>query len=140
MPAILAIEELNDISRAIVDTVLIKDEGEIGLKFASQAESKKLNKRYAGNNYATDVLSFAYEGSGLKNIGDIVVCTELAKTQAKQYGMSHNAELSLLIVHGALHLLNYDHQTEQDASSMDWLQSAIMKTLNKEYRDFQWLH
>lgn len=139
LPTQLKPETLQKISEAVVDNTLLKREATVGLKFVGEAESKKLNKQYAYHDYATDVLSFPYPESE-DTLGDIVICLPVAKSQAKTYEVSVQTELTLLLVHGILHLLNYDHQSTQDTASMDWLQGAIMKSLNLEYRDFKWSH
>ncbi len=139
LPAELKPEVLQKIAESVVDNTLLKHEANVGLKFVGEAESKKLNKQYAYNDYATDVLSFPYPESK-DTLGDIVICLPVAKAQAKTYEVSVQTELSLLLIHGILHLLNYDHQSTQDTASMDWLQGAIMKSLNLEYRDFKWSH
>lgn len=133
-------KNLRSIEQAVQTNTLFKGEHTVGLKFVNQSESRKLNKQYANNDYATDVLSFEYSSDRGDSMGDIVICTPIAAQQAKENGISLNAELTLLIVHGVLHLLKYDHQTDQDTASMDWLQSAIMKSLNYQYRDFKWSH
>lgn len=140
LPTPLSQGDLIKIGSAIVDTVLVKNSAEVGLKFVSTAESRRLNKQYSGNDYATDVLAFEYDSNDTESLGDIVVCASQAKEQAERYGVDVKSELVLLIVHGILHLLQYDHQSEQDTASMDWLQGAIMKLLKYEYRNFQWSH
>ena len=134
---------LDKIAAATIENSAAKQGGVVGLKFTTEADSKKLNKKYAHHDYPTDVLSFPYQvdqGSTDQSLGDIVICLPIAKTQAKKYEMSLKSELTLLIAHGLLHLLGYDHQSTQDAASLDWMQGAIMKALKQQYRDFQWSH
>lgn len=140
LPTGLKPKALQKIADSVVENTLLKRDANVGLKFVTEAGSKKLNKEYADNNYSTDVLSFPYPENEDGTLGDIVICLPIAQAQAKKYNVSVESELSLLIVHGILHLLNYDHQSGQDTASMDWLQGAIMKSLNFEYRDFKWSH
>ena len=69
-----------------------------------------------------------------------MVCLEIAKQQAIDNKISQDAELSLLIAHGTLHILGFDHQNSAQVTSLDALQSDIMNKLNYEYRDFKWSH
>ena len=133
--------QIESIERAISASMGGPGEYFIGLSFVSQDVIQKMNNSYAGNNYPTDVLSFDYSESVKGGaIGDIAVCTQLAKAQAKEYDTSLEAELSLLVVHGALHILGEDHQTNAEITSLDQLQSDIMSTMNYKYRDFKWSH
>lgn len=79
---------------------------------------KALNRRYRGKNYATDVLSFeapaAFRSQGL--LGELVICTTLAKRQAREQGHAPETELEVLLVHGVLHLLGFDHEKGRRAA------------------------
>jgi rRNA maturation RNase YbeY len=73
---------------------------------------RKLNLQYRGKDSATDVLSFpappVFRRQGL--LGELVICTPVARRQAREYGHSLGRELEVLIVHGLLHLQGYDHE------------------------------
>lgn len=81
---------------------------------------RELNKKYRNRNYATDVLSFPAGGGDY--LGDVVICTEIAREQAR--GSLLN-ELQVLSLHGLLHLLGYDHEVDQ--GEMDHLESALRR-------------
>ena len=134
----LGVEELAKIGQAISATTNNKIPRNIGLAFVTAKKIRELNKHYAENDYVTDVLSFEYGTD--ESLGDIAICEKVAKLQAKEHSVSEKSELSLLVIHGTLHLLGYDHQSKADTASLDWLQGDIMKSLNYEYRDFKWLH
>lgn len=142
--SLLTSGQLSEIAQAISHKLSITTDQSIGIAFVTQLQIRKLNKEYAGNDYATDVLSFDYGESGSvtiqSNIGDIVICKEIAKKQAGEYGVNVESELALLTIHGSLHILGYDHQTKSQGASLDRLQGDIMKTLNYKYRDFKWSH
>lgn len=127
------------IAKAIEKELNLEGQVSIGLAFVDKRTIQELNSKYANNDYPTDVLSFEY-GQGEASIGDIAICTEIAKQQAKENDISEEEELSLLLVHGTLHVLGYDHQTEEQIASIDALQGDIMKILNYKYRDFKWAH
>ncbi len=132
--------QLESISKAISDIMKIEKVANVGLAFVDVNTIKELNSKYADNDYPTDVLSFEYGDDEEGNIGDIAICKDIAISQAKENNISLEAELTLLLVHGVLHILGYDHQDEDQIASLDTIQSDIMKKLNYEYRDFKWSH
>jgi rRNA maturation RNase YbeY len=132
-------QQIVKIAKAIEKALNLEDQVSIGLAFVDKKTIQELNAKYANNDYPTDVLSFEY-GQGEVSIGDIAICTEIAKQQAKENDISDQVELSLLLVHGTLHVLGYDHQTKAEIASIDAVQGDIMKILNYKYRDFKWEH
>jgi probable rRNA maturation factor len=83
---------------------------------------KELNKRFAGNDYATDVLAFPMiddEEETESLLGDVVVCPAVAEENARKLGHGLTPELDTILVHGTLHLLGYDHQGVEDKEAMD---------------------
>ena len=96
----------------------------------------KINRDYRGIDRPTDVISFAFLDNEDRNalykskepvcLGDIYISVDKAKEQAIEYGHSLNRELSFLFVHGLLHLLGYDHMTEEDEKVMFRLQDEIL--------------
>jgi probable rRNA maturation factor len=85
---------------------------ELSVSLVNTEEMAQLHVQYAGEAGATDVLSFTMDEEGL--LGDVVICPEVAKTQSPDL----DAELRLLLVHGILHLLGYDHQEDQERAAM----------------------
>jgi probable rRNA maturation factor len=85
---------------------------ELSLSFVSPEEMEDLHVRYLGEPGPTDVLSFPMEDEQL--LGDVVVCPAVAALN----GPDVAAELRLLVVHGVLHLLGYDHNKEADRAEM----------------------
>jgi probable rRNA maturation factor len=88
---------------------------ELSVSFVSADEMAALHVKYAGESGPTDVLSFTMDEEGL--LGDVVICPEVAAEQARDLP----EELRLLLVHGILHLLGYDHQEEEERKAM-WAQ------------------
>jgi len=87
-----------------------------------------LNRKYLGRDYATDVLSFGYgEGivDGVEFLGDIVIAPEVALRQALRWRCRPEQELRKLLVHGMLHLLGFNHET--DAGEMNALQRRLLR-------------
>lgn len=118
---------------------------EVSLTITTDEEIRELNRRYRDVDAATDVLSFPlleYErpeqpenrfplppGEPLP-LGDIVVSYPRAVEQAEAYGHSLDRELAFLIVHGAMHLLGYDHQSPADEQQMRREEEAVLSGLN----------
>ncbi len=101
---------------------------EVGVVFVSDREMTKLNAAHRGKKKTTDVLSFGDGERGL--LGDIVISVAQAERQAKAAKKPLRREIALLVVHGVLHLLGYDHETLVDEKAMFSLQARILKSQN----------
>jgi probable rRNA maturation factor len=93
----------------------------------------ELNERYRGIAGPTDVLSFecddlcaATDPDEPVTIGDVVIAPEVAEEQAREYGHTVEEELNLLLVHGVLHLLGYEHEEDEDAVVMQARERALL--------------
>ncbi|MEW6007994.1 MAG: rRNA maturation RNase YbeY [bacterium] len=89
-------------------------EGEISIAFVNDNEMRDLNKRFKGKDRPTDVLAFLLNPkSQILNpkflFGEVIISTERAKRQAREYGISFIEEIITLLIHGLLHLLGYKH-------------------------------
>ena len=112
----------------------IEEEAELSVTFVDKEEIQEINKMYRDKDKVTDVISFALEEdepeiTGLdmpRVLGDIIICTDVAKEQANNYGHSFERELGFLALHGFLHLLGYDHMNEQDEKEMFGRQEQIL--------------
>lgn len=94
------------------------------LVFLPKNEAKQLNKQFRGKDYATDVLSF--DSMDPDSLGELIFCPEVLIKQAAEHGLSFRDELCYMTLHGLLHLLGYDHETnEADAKKMFRLQDSI---------------
>lgn len=113
------------------------------VSFVDESEIQSLNKKHRNVDKVTDVLSFPMleikPGDDIKEfreeqeeifLGDIVICTKRAKEQAKDYGHSYNRELCFLALHGLLHLLGYDHMTDEEEKEMMGLAEKILTKAN----------
>lgn len=118
----------------------IDDDAEATLVFVDDNEIRELNYQYREKNCPTDVLSFAIleendeepdfeDPIGEMLLGDIVISLERAVVQAEEYGHSFERELAFLTVHGILHLLGYDHETEEEEKLMFARQEEILAHL-----------
>ena len=116
---------------------------EVTVAFVSDAEIAKMNAHFRGKHGPTDVLSFPAQNrprsvrrrrsrSGFKEdtLGDIAIAPATAKRYAKKTGRSLDSELRVLMLHGVLHLLGYDH--ERDRGQMDRLEQRLRRRLGLE--------
>jgi probable rRNA maturation factor len=85
----------------------------LSITFVGRATMSQLNHRYLGHHGPTDVISFGLGRVGRRGavVGDVYICAEIARENAKTQGISAGEELLRLVVHGTLHVLGYDHPT-----------------------------
>jgi probable rRNA maturation factor len=100
--------------------------GEISFALVNNEIIHKLNRQYRNQDKPTDVLSFPMDDEVW---GDVVISTEQAALQAKEYGHSLKRELGYLAVHGVLHLLGYDHLNPEDKLVMRLREEQILEAL-----------
>jgi probable rRNA maturation factor len=103
--------------------------GQVSLLFTGEAEIRALNRKFRGLDRATDVLSFPWEsaGSGEGYLGDIAISLPTARRYARQAGWPLRDELRFLVLHGVLHLLGHDHET--DSGAMNLLQADLARKI-----------
>lgn len=115
----------------------ISENTELSVTFVNNQRIHEINKEYRKIDRPTDVISFAMEELGEGEIpitnadmprilGDIIISIEKTREQAEEYGHSFTRELGFLAVHGFLHLLGYDHETEEDETKMFSKQKDIL--------------
>jgi probable rRNA maturation factor len=107
---------------------------DLTIAIRNDIELQKLNLEFLGIDAPTDVLSFESgeidPGTGRIYLGDIIISYDRAALQAKNAGHPVDNELQLLVVHGALHLLGYDHGTTDEKQKMWQLQGEILDQLD----------
>lgn len=112
-----------DIQNAVFDIIIIDNE-----------RIHEINKEYRSKDMPTDVISFALEDfmdveTEVRLLGDIYISIDKAREQAKLYNHSLLRELAFLSIHGLLHLLGYDHMTEEDKKVMREKEELILKNV-----------
>ncbi|KGR74534.1 rRNA maturation RNase YbeY [Ureibacillus sinduriensis] len=139
--------EVNDQHIELVEKLLqhaanhlaIEDGSEVSITFVTNEKIHEINRDYRDKDQPTDVISFALEemgegeveivGEGIPRIlGDIIISTDRTKEQAAEFGHSFERELGFLAVHGFLHLLGFDHMTEDDEKIMFGKQDEILSS------------
>jgi probable rRNA maturation factor len=100
--------------------------GEVAVVLAGDHLLRRLNRQFRGKDRPTDVLSFPGEG-GEEGLGDVVISVPTAERNARRQGHRLPRELDILALHGFLHVLGYDHETDDGA--MDRLEGRLRRTL-----------
>lgn len=110
-------------------------EAQVSILFCEDAYIRRLNKEYREVDTPTDVLAFSmYEGRFPKVhpeiLGDVVISLETASRQAKRFRHSLDEEIVLLVVHGILHLLGYDHLKKKNKELMRKKEKKILRSFS----------
>lgn len=111
-------------------------EAEVSVRIVSQEEIRTLNRDYRGKDSVTNVLSFpAGDLAGLPRdairiLGDVVICADVVAREAAEQGKPAADHWAHLLVHGVLHLLGYDHETDAEAVVMEGLEKQVLAAHN----------
>lgn len=125
--------EINNLTNYRADQKFLKKISEKVLKKESKKEFalsvvlvgqkiiKQLNKKYLGKNQTTDILAFPeteFSKLRISESGEIVICPQVVKKNAKKFNSTFEKELNLVLIHGILHLFGYDHRKNKEAGKM----------------------
>ncbi|HXR91227.1 MAG TPA: rRNA maturation RNase YbeY [Steroidobacteraceae bacterium] len=108
---------------------------EMGVRVVGPAESRRLNSRYRGKDQPTNVLSFPVAplpgtpACLARPLGDLVICPQVLRTEAREQRKTLRAHWAHLVVHGVLHLIGYDHEREAEASRMEQREISVLRRL-----------
>ena len=137
---IITTHRLKKITNNVLKLVL-EEKGRIGAEvsivFVDDGEMRNLNRNFRGINKSTDVLAFPMNDGKFANInpqllGDVVISVPTARKQGEANGYSMERELSILLIHGVLHLLGYDHQSAREEATMRELESEYIMLVEEE--------
>ncbi|MEN8237587.1 MAG: rRNA maturation RNase YbeY [Actinomycetota bacterium] len=133
-----------------VESILIAEgvppDASLAVTFVSVEDISDLNERFMGKEGPTDVLSFpiedaspgqpprAVEGGPPLALGDIFICTDVVETHATEYGVSFDEELYLMVVHGVLHILGWDHIGAHEARAMESREATHLAAVGRNRR------
>jgi probable rRNA maturation factor len=145
----VALAAMVALSRSVLEAEGVRNGAEVSLLFVDEAAIAELNERFLGKTGSTDVLSFPLEDEPLASgrqpdsggtgpgepvedeppdlLGDVVVCPKVAASNAVRDGVGFDDELALLVVHGTLHLLGWDHADEAEATAMEARERELLK-------------
>ncbi len=123
-------EHIKKLAHFVLDAEGVAPPYQVGLVFTDSDTVRELNREYRGLDEPTDVLAFymlpqtdtdqffASPPDGVSRLGEVIISYPKAEEQAREQGHSTERELSLLVVHGLLHLLNYDHEDPDEEAEM----------------------
>jgi probable rRNA maturation factor len=98
------------------------------IRFVGTREGQRLNARFRGRDYATNVLTFVYDDDDPLT-GDLVLCAPVLRAEARAAGRTVADHCAHLVVHGMLHLQGYDHERPRAARAMERRETAILAAL-----------
>ena len=108
----------------------------VSLRLTNIRNMKKLNYSFSGSNKETNVLSFSPDPNETdennNSVGDIAICVDVLKKEAKEQNKDFLDHLIHLFVHGVLHLLGYKHDSDREASKMEQIEKSILGKLGIE--------
>jgi probable rRNA maturation factor len=107
---------------------------ELTIRFVDTEEGRVLNRDYRDKDYATNVLTFAYNegeeiGDDEPTRADIILCTDVLEREAQEQGKTLEEHTAHLVVHGVLHAQGYDHDEDTAAHEMEQLERDILESL-----------
>lgn len=135
-------DDIQAVIFAVLDLEEVTHDVEVSLTYTDNEEIRLINKEHRDKDMATDVLSFpmvqVIDGelqledsknytTGDIMLGDIIISLERAEEQAKDFGHSFKREVCFLVAHSMLHLLGYDHMTEEEETRMISKQKIVME-------------
>lgn len=115
---------------------------DVTISFVTNERIHELNRDYRGIDRPTDVLSFECDNVPFEDedisagveyeLGDVIIAPDVALDQTKEYGTTFEQEVSLLVVHGLLHLCGYDHIEDDEAEIMEALERKLLHAWNEQ--------
>jgi probable rRNA maturation factor len=131
-PEPLRLEAFQELALHVLSMEAAPEESELSVALVEVEEMAHLNEQYRGIEGPTDVLSFGCDDPCAAvadepiTLGDVIIAPEIAAAQADELGTTIESELNLLLVHGILHLLGYDHDSDEDAAVMQERERALL--------------
>lgn len=108
------------------------ENAEVSVYIVDEDEGQELNAQYRGKDYPTNVLSFPAdiaEEVGVPLLGDLVVCAPVVEREAQEQGKTLQAHWAHMLIHGTLHLVGFDHIDDDEAETMETLETQIVTGL-----------
>lgn len=139
-------DALASFAEAILVAEGLADDASLAVTFATSDDIADLNERFMGKTGPTDVLSFPIEdaspgypprkvdGGPPLALGDIFICTDVVEAHAIEYGVSFDEELHLMVVHGVLHILGWDHVADDEAAAMESREATHLAACGRSRR------
>jgi len=131
-PEPLSLEAFERLAEFVLRLEAVPDLSELSIALVDEEEMARLNEQYRGVSTPTDVLSFGCDepcptpGEEPITLGDVVIAPSVAEAQAREVGHTVEHELDVLLVHGILHLLGYEHAQDAEADAMAAREAALL--------------
>ncbi len=118
----------------------VSSNAELGIVIATQERVQELNRSYRGQDKPTDVLAFymtpreekfVSPPDGILHLGEVIISYPQAVIQAKEHKHSIKRELAILLIHGVLHLLGYDHEKPEERRQMRAREKKILSSIKE---------
>lgn len=142
----VGIADLHSLAEMIMTEEGFPDDVEVTLLFVDEEEIASYNERFLSRKGSTDVLAFPVEelipgvvpdhdrqGPPLM-LGDVVIAPGYVRRQADEYGVTFEDEMALMVTHGILHLLGYDHLDDEDAERMEERERELLAMIGTQRR------
>ena len=135
------VSKLRQVAQFILKALHCEERCEVSIALVDDSAIHLLNRQYRGIDRPTDVLSFALQDAeGLSPsvaetaeqplvLGDVIISTDTAQRQADERGHSLEKEISILVIHGMLHLFGYDHEDDDEAEEMEALERQLLNDI-----------
>lgn len=133
--------DLEGLATFVLTEMKLPETTDVTLSFVTNERIHELNRDYRGIDKPTDVLSFEcdnlpFEDEDLAEVeefelGDVIIATDVAVAQTEEFGTTFEEEVTLLTVHGLLHLCGYDHIEDDEAEIMEALEDKLIKAWNE---------
>ena len=139
----LELTGLAGLARTVLEAEGVPEASEVAIVFVSPSEISSYNERYLGGSGPTDVLAFPIEdlrpgdpiapgGEGPPlQLGDVLIAPSIVKANAEKADVAFEDELALMVVHGLLHLLGYDHQPDSAADEMEARERTLLAAVGR---------
>lgn len=142
----VGVDDLHSLAGLVLREEGYPEDAEVTLLFISEGEMASYNERFLDREGPTDVLAFPVEdmlpgvvpetdpqGPPLM-LGDVVIAPAYVRRQASKYGVSYEDEMALMVTHGILHLLGYDHIDDTDAERMENRERELLALVGRTRR------
>jgi len=137
---------MRDLAELVISSEGYPKDTEVTLLFVDENEMSSYNERFLNRSGPTDVLAFPVEDllPGLAPdpdpagpplmIGDVIIAPAYVRRQADEFAVDFDDEMALMVTHGILHLMGYDHQADGDASAMESRETELLGLVGKKRR------
>ncbi len=144
----LSIEPLRRLARIVLEEERLPHRTEVGIMFVTDETMARYNRRFLGKEGPTDVLALPISPEGYEpskagsdtadgvpfGLGDVFVAPRFVHRQARDLGSDPDDEISLMITHGLLHLVGYDHESEPEAEVMEERERSLLALVGVDRR------